>query len=452
MSSQTDTLENSYITGILSVIPGESGPGNIEVAGSLYTNNIEENTDNLGVNVSGLNINDNKITINNVNTPANANSTTQQILYLDSSDNLLKSINNNGIITTYQPTTTKGDLIVHNGITQIRLPIGTNSQILKVNNLTSTGLEWVDASGDNKLYNTSKQITLQGQNNWEILSTNTYGSYFICITPYVYDGSSANYFISRSDINNAENKVRLNTNNSLTNAGTFDIRWRNFRNIELQKEYNEADGAYQYSSNFNFTRKTITLTNTVPVILNNLFFGTKGAYFFSINSSLPGGPSSNIFILKSIISSNTGNIIYLSTSPGQAGNQFTITWPSNNFPSISKTNNNNNGNYVLTDNFQDNTFFTNITLSGNTPTQIPYQMYDKNSFIMKVTSSISDSPLAIFTVSKNTHTINGNITRYSSPGLLGTNLILTWNSNNGLLLNKTDSNYNGVYDISFTCL
>lgn len=39
----------------------------------------------------------------------------------------------------------KGDLIVYNGTSQVRLPKGTDNQVLSVNNLTDTGLIWKDA-------------------------------------------------------------------------------------------------------------------------------------------------------------------------------------------------------------------------------------------------------------------------------------------------------------------
>lgn len=40
------------------------------------------------------------------------------------------------------PTTTKGDVIVHNGTDNVRLSIGTNGQVLKANSLVAEGVEW----------------------------------------------------------------------------------------------------------------------------------------------------------------------------------------------------------------------------------------------------------------------------------------------------------------------
>ena len=45
------------------------------------------------------------------------------------------------------PTTTKGDVIVHNGTTDVRLPIGTNDQVLTADSAQTEGLKWASASG-----------------------------------------------------------------------------------------------------------------------------------------------------------------------------------------------------------------------------------------------------------------------------------------------------------------
>jgi hypothetical protein len=46
------------------------------------------------------------------------------------------------------PTTTKGDLILHNGTDNVRLPVGgTNGHVLTVDSTTATGVKWAAASG-----------------------------------------------------------------------------------------------------------------------------------------------------------------------------------------------------------------------------------------------------------------------------------------------------------------
>ncbi len=48
---------------------------------------------------------------------------------------------------TSLPTTTKGDIIVHNGTTNVRLPVGTNGQILEADSAVASGVKWANASG-----------------------------------------------------------------------------------------------------------------------------------------------------------------------------------------------------------------------------------------------------------------------------------------------------------------
>lgn len=45
------------------------------------------------------------------------------------------------------PTTTKGDLPVHNGTDNVRLPVGSNGLVLTANSAQSTGLEWTSVAG-----------------------------------------------------------------------------------------------------------------------------------------------------------------------------------------------------------------------------------------------------------------------------------------------------------------
>ena len=45
------------------------------------------------------------------------------------------------------PATTKGDLVVHNGTANVRLPIGTNTHVLTADSSTATGVKWAAAGG-----------------------------------------------------------------------------------------------------------------------------------------------------------------------------------------------------------------------------------------------------------------------------------------------------------------
>lgn len=45
------------------------------------------------------------------------------------------------------PATTKGDLVVHNGTVNVRLPVGTNNHVLTADSTTATGVKWAAAGG-----------------------------------------------------------------------------------------------------------------------------------------------------------------------------------------------------------------------------------------------------------------------------------------------------------------
>lgn len=68
--------------------------------------------------------------------------------FIDDTDNQFKSLNSLGVLTTYNPLTTKGDLIVHNGTTEAKFPIGFTNQVLHVDPTTETGVAWKDLSTD----------------------------------------------------------------------------------------------------------------------------------------------------------------------------------------------------------------------------------------------------------------------------------------------------------------
>lgn len=167
MSKQTDTLENAVIKGNLSVItndnPNDLGPGNIECSGIVYTDNIIENTSGLGIDIEGTNFNDNYYTMTNISQPSNPNNS-QHIFYTN--NDLLKSINTSGIVKIYNPNNTKGDIITHNGITDVTLPVGNTNQILTVIPGSSTGVIWKDISNDTGIINTnvSKIIDIYNSN------------------------------------------------------------------------------------------------------------------------------------------------------------------------------------------------------------------------------------------------------------------------------------------------
>ena len=122
MSKRTDSQENQTITNGITIIAGDENGGVLESEGGIFTDTIQSNTINGDIDIDGVVVKTSTIKLTTNTTPSPP--LTGDIFYIDTLDNKLKSINSDSIITTYTPSTTKGDLIVHNGTTQVRLPVG----------------------------------------------------------------------------------------------------------------------------------------------------------------------------------------------------------------------------------------------------------------------------------------------------------------------------------------
>ena len=96
MSKRTDTNEAAEFQGTVTITassnPLEYGSGNLELEGTLFTDNILSNTDNLGVDIEGINFKSDYITMSGITAPSNPPSGEQR-LYIDVADNLLKTGN-----------------------------------------------------------------------------------------------------------------------------------------------------------------------------------------------------------------------------------------------------------------------------------------------------------------------------------------------------------------------
>ena len=457
MSSQTDTLEGTTINSILTILPGSEGPGNLEVSGTIYANQIFQNTDNTGVNLENILLKEKTIQLSDINTNSLVNPPSNKILlFVDLNDTKLKSIDSNGILTSYQPLTTKGDILSHNGTTQIRIPAGINGQVLSINNSTDSGLEWVDTTETGNSGTSKNNIFLFYLNSTDstLLFNNSYGAYISSVTPNIENGASLNYFFTKSNITGSSNIVKLNTNNSIISNTNFNELWNNYKGITISKNYNEGNGTYEFFLNTNYTKNVFTLTGTTPVSLSNPLNSTVGIFFISINYRISGGPCGNYILIKNNSASNTFLLNTINSSPGTGGNTFNFTWNSGQGISINKTiSGNNNGEYTFVNNFENTNITSSIILTGTSTVNIPdFYYYDKKSCFLKVEPiSITGAPIALFFISKNLNTRSGNITRISAPGIISaTNLNLSWGSNSSLSISKSNGNYNGTYKITFS--
>jgi phosphoribosylanthranilate isomerase len=142
------------------------------------------------------------IQLSNITAPSNPAASSFRI-YMDTADSLLKSRTSTGVVSTYQPCTTKGDISVHNGTTNVRLPVGTNGQLLVAQSGAATGLLWTSR----EIAYLSHQLT-SGTNAGQATS----GAFFTrVLNTAVYNPSSSS--------------IALNTGTSVITlvAGTYSV-------------------------------------------------------------------------------------------------------------------------------------------------------------------------------------------------------------------------------------
>jgi hypothetical protein len=448
MPKETDTLENQVTYGNLTILPNvnlDEGDGSLEIFGTAYVDNILANTNGNPVNLEGVLFNNNTITIPDTLGVPTASNTGSQKFYTDSQDNKFKSIDPLNVITVYQPTTNKGDLIVNNGINTQSLPVGKIGQRLTVEQNSTTLLKW-----ETEIITNVVNIVTSDTN---LIVPMPIGSNIICMHPLTNTGCSANYIISKSVASLIGNINVLNSNPSTVTSSTFNYSYPQYDGFELQTNQLDLLGCYRFLDSSCFESSGITLTDTTPVIYNT---NTTGVFFINIFNDF-NGPCSTFMITKSIATSNTCNWVKLNSSPSSTPfTQLTVSWGANQGLSIAKTTSSYQGIYQVVDNFQYTNSQIAITLSGITPTIIPvynFPYYKKQSFYLSVTSSTVNGPNGIFSVSKNINTNNGNISSTVSLGnITKERLLLTWNTNSLLSLSKNGYSFDGIYILNFTKL
>jgi hypothetical protein len=454
MSKRTDTNEAAQFQGTLTVVasdnPIDYGGGNIELEGALFTDIIRENTDALGVDLEGINFTDNYFTMTPITAPSNPPSGKQRV-YVDTTDNLLKSRNDTGIVTVYQPLTTKGDLLTHNGTTQVALPVGASGYVLTSNPASSTGLEWVvnNASSNSVVKNT---FTLNDSASYII--DKVYGSWYACIAPLCLNGASCIFFTSKNiHTSNGSHIYRMCNNNSLISIDDLSLAWQAYKSVKIDKNYSEGKGDYLNNSNKDFNYTVVTLTVTSWVSLGTEYNVTTGAFFVSVYSD-NNGPCATFVICKSDSTLNSGSIFVISSSNGSFGTSLNFRWLAASGLQISKSNINNNGDYNVINNFQ-NITSTTITLSGTSIVTLPktfFNFYESKTFVIRIYSNaVANSPKSIIFVSKNTNGVSAPQTSNRSPGKTTLERIfLSWESNSLVKINKDGPNYDGVYIVDIT--
>jgi hypothetical protein len=385
--------------------------------------------------------------------PSNPSSGIER-LYVDDADGLLRSRRNDGTVTTYQPTTTKGDLMSHNGTTQDRLPVGQDGYVLSANSSQPLGMEWV-FNGSGSGTSSSNKYNLTTINSKTVVIENPLGTYCIFTYPLVESGASCNFFISKSTATVNGVVVRLNSNRSLTNNGNLVANYPAYKGVQISKPYSEGDGNYVGNTNEFFNYTLVTLSSNTWTSLGPNYMTYIGCLCISV-SSLAGGPSATFIISKNISTLANGNITTIVSSPSATFGVLQVRWQALGQLEIRKTNGNNDGTYNIVDNFQDTSINTTITLTGTAQTTVDssvFNYFENKSFMLKVTSSIANAPNAIFLMSKNSPSISGSSSVFRSPGgTTGEQLNIQWGVNSKISLSKSGTGYNGTYSLVFTKL
>lgn len=209
MSKKTDTFENIVFRGTVTIDtsddPEDMGHGDLEVKGSVFTDNILENTVATGVNLEGTKFKDNYYIMKNTSILPTPN-INEHIFYME--NDILKIKHNSGVVKTVNPLNNKGDLLTHDGNDDIKIPMGLENQILTSNSVS--GIKWEDISKINHESHNSfyirdeKPIGTNGgagiENGWNSRILNTISSYPSYST-----------------------RVTLNNNNVIFTPGTYKV-------------------------------------------------------------------------------------------------------------------------------------------------------------------------------------------------------------------------------------
>ncbi|MBV6514153.1 MAG: hypothetical protein FMNOHCHN_03743 [Ignavibacteriaceae bacterium] len=97
------------------------------------------------------------------------------------------------------PTTTKGDLIVHNGTTNIRLPVGTNNHVLTADSAETSGVKWAALPSAGNLSVTSKTANYTATTSDDIIKCDATSGSFIITLPTASGNTGKVFYIIKTD-------------------------------------------------------------------------------------------------------------------------------------------------------------------------------------------------------------------------------------------------------------
>jgi hypothetical protein len=452
MPRATDDSENVEFHGIITVLPHpipSGGDGSVELSGKLYTDFIESNTIGEPVDINGINIIESTISITNKAIQPNNPVVDETLFYIK--DTLLRSLDSDGVLTTYQPTNTKGDITGHNGVTQIRLPIGVPDSFLVSDPTTPTGLNWIDP--DYSLDKTRTRVSLSdtGIESSSIVVDRVYSSVFAMLSPFMKNGASGVFVFSKSRDSIHGHSIRLSSTPNPTTGGHLESLFDPYEPPEVYKNYSGSNGDYSLITSYNYIKTSITLTGTTWISLGGIYSVTTGSFFVSIYSD-DNGPCASFLLCKSSSDFNSSAINRISNSPGADNGQIELRWSSGSGIEIRKTTVSNDSNYNVVDNFQKNTSRL-FQLNGTVPVfinKIYLRYYEKRDIVIRIRGIANDSPCSMYFITKNNRTTNGSKYSIFSPGKTSLEKVeVDWNPNSFFSIKKNGLNYDGDYIVEY---
>lgn len=205
-----------------------------------------------------------------------------------------------------------------------------------------------------------------------------------------------------------------------------------------------------------------------------------GSYLISISGVLPDGgsyPTAN-FSISNKNTSTIGSVVRLTSYPGDYENtELEVSWNGTDLL-VRKTSEQYDGMYILDFSNKNITTFEDPTFPNDVATMsyvqqliqdnltpiysgisvnlessdfsIVTSLLKNGSYMIAISSDITNAPLATFNISKNSNDIDASIvklTSCSSPD--NGQLDLIWSANDYLKLRKTTNSYDGVYLVDF---
>ncbi len=378
----------------------------------------------------------NFIDINKIIQPSTPSTSNYIRFFIDSNDSLLKSIDNNNILTTYQPTNTKGDLTVHNGTTQVREPLGYNNQILTVDSNTPSGISWKYLDVLLSYYTT---LTLQNVANY--ILDELYGAFYFTITNKIREGHSGIFVSSKNNENNVGTFIKISASDTYVVSKWYIKEELVIDNINIFGEYNLFITKYEiYDS---FIQDAILTGSNIFTLSTEL----TGIYMFNIFNNFSG--TTGTFIIAKNFPTSSKVFCSLTKSMSSDNNDFSFNWGNNSSLTINKIFNSFDGTYKYF-NILNAAQTITISLTGTTPVPILYT-YQRLSILIIIQSTLSGGPYAVFSITKNKVNNYPCITKLIICFGITTleTLNLTWFPQEYIKLYKTGNNYNGNYIIRY---